>query len=52
VLEELDVSGGKPLDERPGLSAAVASIEAGNAEVVASAYSIASSGAWQHRPSH
>jgi DNA invertase Pin-like site-specific DNA recombinase len=38
VLEEPDVSGGKPLDQRPGLSAAVAAIEAGKAEVVAAAY--------------
>src|SRR3954447_10074273 len=38
VHEELDVSGGKPLDQRPGLSAAVAAIEAGTADVVASAY--------------
>ena len=33
VLEELDISGGKSLAERPGLSAAVAIVEAGRAEV-------------------
>lgn len=38
VLEELDVSGGKPLDERPGLREAVAAVEAGEAEVIAAAY--------------
>jgi DNA invertase Pin-like site-specific DNA recombinase len=38
VHEELDVSGGKSLLERPGLSAAVAAIEAGEADVVAAAY--------------
>src|SRR3954453_21196426 len=38
VHEELDVSGGKPLADRPGLRAAVAAVEAGDAEVVASAY--------------
>ena len=32
------VSGGKSLDQRPGLSAAVAAIEAGEADVVAAAY--------------
>jgi site-specific DNA recombinase len=32
------VSGGKPLSGRPGLGAAVAAIEAGDAEVVAAAY--------------
>jgi DNA invertase Pin-like site-specific DNA recombinase len=35
---ELDVSGGKPLAERPGLSAAVIAIETGRADVVAAAY--------------
>ncbi len=38
VHEELDVSGGKALSERRGLGAAVASIEAGSADVVAAAY--------------
>ena len=38
VHEELDVSGGKSLASRPGLSAAVAAIEAGEGEVVAAAY--------------
>ncbi len=38
VYDELDVSGGKSLAERPGLSAAVAAIEAGQADVVAAAY--------------
>lgn len=38
VHEELDVSGGKPLAQRPGLGAAVETIEAGKAEVVAAAY--------------
>jgi site-specific DNA recombinase len=38
VHEELDVSGGKPLDQRKGLSAAVAAIESGQADVVMVAY--------------
>jgi DNA invertase Pin-like site-specific DNA recombinase len=38
VLDELDVSGGKPLDERPGLGPAVRAVERGEAEVVAAAY--------------
>jgi site-specific DNA recombinase len=38
VLDELDVSGGKPLDERPGLGPAVRAVERGVAEVVAAAY--------------
>lgn len=38
LLEELDVSGGKPLTKRPGLSQAVEAIERGDAEVVAAAY--------------
>ncbi len=38
IHEELDVSGGRALTNRPGLSAAVAAIEAGQAEVVAAAY--------------
>jgi DNA invertase Pin-like site-specific DNA recombinase len=36
--EELDVSGGKPLDERPGLRLAVQAIESGEAQVIAAAY--------------
>jgi DNA invertase Pin-like site-specific DNA recombinase len=36
--EELDVSGGRPLDQRPGLREAVAAIEAGEADVIAAAY--------------
>ncbi len=38
VHEELDVSGGKALADRPGLGAAVAAIEAGDADVIAAAY--------------
>ncbi len=38
ILPELDVSGGRPLDRRPGLSQAVSMIEAGKANVVAAAY--------------
>jgi site-specific DNA recombinase len=38
VYEELDVSGGKSLANRPGLGAAVAAIESGEAEAVAAAY--------------
>lgn len=38
VLEELDVSGGKPLDQRKGLVAAVEAIEAGKADVLMVAY--------------
>ncbi len=38
VYEELDVSGGKPLPQRPGLSAAVAAVEAGDADVIAAGY--------------
>jgi DNA invertase Pin-like site-specific DNA recombinase len=38
VHEELDVSGGTSLASRPGLSAAVDAIEAGEADVVAAAY--------------
>jgi DNA invertase Pin-like site-specific DNA recombinase len=38
IHEELDVSGGKVLAGRPGLKAAVAAIENGEAEVVAAAY--------------
>jgi len=36
--EEMDVSAGKPLAGRPGLSSAVAAIEDGRADVVAAAY--------------
>jgi DNA invertase Pin-like site-specific DNA recombinase len=38
IYEELDVSGGKSLANRPGLSAAVAAVEAGEADVIAAAY--------------
>jgi len=38
VFEELDVSGGKTLDKRPGLSAAVSMVENGAAEVIVAAY--------------
>lgn len=38
VHEELDVSGGRSLEDRPGLGAAVAAVEAGAADVVAAAY--------------
>jgi hypothetical protein len=38
VVEELDVSGGKDLDDRPGLGPAVRAIEAGEAEVIVGAY--------------
>jgi DNA invertase Pin-like site-specific DNA recombinase len=38
VVDELDVSGGKPLDERPGLGPAVRAVESGEAEVIAAAY--------------
>ncbi len=38
VHDEMDVSGGRALANRPGLSAAVTAIEAGAAEVVAAAY--------------
>lgn len=38
VVPELDVSGGKRLDERPRLLAAVEQIEAGRADVLATAY--------------
>lgn len=34
VFEELDVSGGKSLDGRPGLLAAVSAVESGHAEIV------------------
>jgi DNA invertase Pin-like site-specific DNA recombinase len=38
TYDELDVSGGKPLEQRPGLSRAVAAIESGAADVIAAAY--------------
>ena len=38
VLPEQDVSGGKPLDKRPGLLAAVEAVEAGHAEIIVVAY--------------
>jgi site-specific DNA recombinase len=38
IHEELDVSGGKPLEERPGLSLAVQAIEDGRADVIVAAY--------------
>jgi DNA invertase Pin-like site-specific DNA recombinase len=38
VMEELDVSCGRPLDARPGLSRAVAAVEAGEADVIVAAY--------------
>lgn len=38
AIQELDVSGGKPLDERPGLGPAVQAIENGEADVIAAAY--------------
>lgn len=38
VQRELDVSGGAPLDKRPGLRSAVELVEAGEAEVIVVAY--------------
>lgn len=38
IVEELDVSGGKPLDERPGLGPAVRGVENGEYDVVVGAY--------------
>jgi DNA invertase Pin-like site-specific DNA recombinase len=38
VLDELDVSGGKPLKQRPGLSRAVDAVEHGDADVIVAAY--------------
>jgi site-specific DNA recombinase len=35
---ELDVSGGKPLDQRPGLGPAVHAVEAGEADVIVAGY--------------
>jgi DNA invertase Pin-like site-specific DNA recombinase len=38
IIEELDVSGGTPLDRRKGLLRAVNSVEAGHADVIIAAY--------------
>ena len=38
IVDELDVSGGKPLDRRPGLGPAVQAVEAGDADVIVGAY--------------
>lgn len=38
TIDELEVSGGTPLDRRPGLSRAVEAVEAGRADVVMVAY--------------
>jgi site-specific DNA recombinase len=38
VLSELDVSGGAPLEQRPGLRRAVELVEAGEADVIVAAY--------------
>ncbi len=38
VLEELDVSGGTPLEQRSGLRSAIEAVEAGNASVIVAAY--------------
>lgn len=38
VLEELDVSGGADLEDRPGLGPAVEAVEAGDADVIVAAY--------------
>jgi site-specific DNA recombinase len=38
VEEELDVSGGTPLDQRAGLRAAIEAVEAGTADVIVAAY--------------
>jgi site-specific DNA recombinase len=38
ILPEVDVSGGAPLEKRPGLSRAVTMIEAGQADVIVVAY--------------
>lgn len=38
VVDELDVSGGTPLDERPGLGPAVRAVESGEADVIAAVY--------------
>src|ERR1051325_3387264 len=38
IEEELDVSGGRTLDDRPGLGPAVRAIETGEADVIVGAY--------------
>jgi site-specific DNA recombinase len=38
ILPEVDVSGGAPLEKRPGLSRAVAMVEEGQADVIVAAY--------------
>lgn len=38
IVEELDISGGLPLDNRPGLGPAVHAIESGQADVIIGAY--------------
>lgn len=38
MVEELDVSGGMPLDQRPGLGPAVHAVETGQADVIVGAY--------------
>src|SRR4051812_7979126 len=38
VIEELDVSGGTPLEERHGLREAIEAVEAGEADVIVAAY--------------
>lgn len=38
IHEELDVSGGRPLDQRPGLKVAVEAVENGRADVIVAAY--------------
>jgi DNA invertase Pin-like site-specific DNA recombinase len=38
IVDELDVSGGRPLDQRPGLGPAVQAVESGAADVIVGAY--------------
>jgi site-specific DNA recombinase len=38
IVHELDVSGGLPIDKRPGLGPAVRAVEAGEADVIVGAY--------------
>ena len=38
IVDELDVSGGAPLDQRPGLGPAVRAVESGEADVIVGAY--------------
>ncbi len=38
IVDELDVSGGRPLDQRPGLGPAVQAVESGDADVIVGAY--------------